>query len=309
MAAAEGGMRRLVFGHGKVRTLWFSPESRFLLVRESGGHGAELLHVYDLAADRELYRLPLGPAQWVAVSPDCRQMAFAVPRNRDWMIFCRPIDPESPVQPNVLHWSKGLLLGLAFSPDGQTLAGAGSWQSSAVTETGVRRWKGDGSGPRPTLSVPWAVYALAYSADGRWLAGGDVASHVRVWDAEEHRRADLSHPAMVHRLVFHPEATHLAAVCGLGVTLWTIPDGVRAAELGPHPGDVLDTAFAPDGRSIATVGPDEQVRIWSLGGGLLTTCDWEIGQVRAVAFAPDGLTMACGGDHGQVVIWDQDPSL
>jgi WD40 repeat protein len=71
-----------------------------------------------------------------------------------------------------------------------------------------------------------------------------------------------------------------------------------------HPGLVKAVAFAPDGKTLASVGSNGGIRLWDLASGK------EIGHIPgpadglgSIAFAPDGKSLA-GGGHGTVWVWE-----
>jgi WD40 repeat protein len=72
-------------------------------------------------------------------------------------------------------------------------------------------------------------------------------------------------------------------------------------------GNVLWTAFSPDGERLATCGTDCEVRIWQVRSGhLLRICHGHANWVRFVVFSPDGQTLAsCGADR-TIRLWTED---
>jgi hypothetical protein len=164
-----------------------------------------------------------------------------------------------------LHGHAAEVQGVAFSPDGRTLATTSSDQTAPI-----RLWDlTDRDRPRP-LGQPLtghtnAVLAVAFSPDGHTLATGSYDQTVRLWDlTARDRPRPLGQP------------------------------------LTGHTGAVLEVALSPDGRTLATASKDQTVRLWDLTDrerpqplGQPLTAN-QIGAVFAVAFAPDGRTLATG---------------
>ncbi|GAA3459515.1 WD40 repeat domain-containing serine/threonine protein kinase [Saccharothrix longispora] len=74
------------------------------------------------------------------------------------------------------------------------------------------------------------------------------------------------------------------------------------AELAGHTDTVIDVAFSPDGRSLATASQDGTVRLWDLTSHQQVGPPFE-GPVSALAFSPDGRTLITGGAVG-TRLWD-----
>ncbi len=67
---------------------------------------------------------------------------------------------------------------------------------------------------------------------------------------------------------------------------------------------VMSLAFAPDGKTIATVGYDRDLRVWDVATGCLrASLRAHSYDLTAVAYSPDGNTIASGDYDGNVRLW------
>ena len=80
---------------------------------------------------------------------------------------------------------------------------------------------------------------------------------------------------------------------------------IARRSLPGHEAQVMDLAFSPDGKQLASVGIDYALRFWDVETGvgqLLFGSDWH---ARSVAFSPDGQRIAFQhGTGGRVGVWD-----
>ena len=132
-------------------------------------------------------------------------------------------------------------------PIGALAAGSGL-AAAGIGEPRV--WREDGS-PVVSLSghAPAAVTALAFSAEGALLAGGDADGML---------------------------------------ALWPLPAGGPVTQvLEAHAGHVRAIALHPDGKRVVTCGEDGRVALWELSGDLLAEADAG-GAVEALALAQSG---------------------
>ena len=63
-------------------------------------------------------------------------------------------------------------------------------------------------------------------------------------------------------------------------------------------------SYAPDGKTLVTLGNDRTVRIWDISGKELTQLKGHQGIVESVSYGPDGKTLVTRGKDGTVRIWD-----
>ena len=156
--------------------------------------------------------------------------------------------------------------GVAFSPDGTTIA-------SAAIDGTVWLWDTETWELKQTLTVKSLVSSVVFSPDGLTLAGGSNDGTVLLWDTEtwELRHTLTGHLDEVYRVAFSPDGRTLASAIADGtVRLWdtetwepkrTLTDGYASR--------MVSIAFSPDGQTLASAGGirDRIVRLWDVENG------------------------------------------
>jgi WD40 repeat protein/DNA-binding SARP family transcriptional activator len=212
-----------------------------------------------------------------------------------------------------LHHGVGLT-GVAFSPDGRTLATA--------ADDGVWLWD---LKTRRRLDLPLSahggeqVLAVAFSHDGRMLASGGADGTARLWNVA--RRAPASRPLLMHvdgvnGVAFSPD-DHMLVAAGGGsedasvpsrgaARLWSVPSGrPLGPPFKPTVQTIGDVEFSPDGALLAFTGNDTRVRLWDVQARRMAGTPLVAAlPLFDVAFSPDGSTLATVGDFGLVRLWD-----
>ncbi|MFI0366443.1 WD40 repeat domain-containing serine/threonine protein kinase [Actinomadura sp. 1N219] len=197
--------------------------------------------------------------------------------------------------------------GVAFSPDGKTLA--------CSTEQVITLW--DVLGRRQLATLAKGVYSgisgLAFSLDGRSLATAGE-EQVTLWDVAR-RKAVGTLRGRVDRVAFGRDGRTLAAAYGQedSVTLWDVARRRRIVTLSGREIREKDdrfavgtVAFSPDGRTLsAAFGNPEienSVTLWDLAGRrqIATLTGRDSG-----SFSPDSRILAVASrEKDAVMLWD-----
>jgi WD40 repeat protein len=198
------------------------------------------------------------------------------------------------------------ILAVAFRPDGATLAAldgsGGATVFDATTGAVVARLR---------LGASHDTKALAYSPDGRWLAGaGPDQTTVCLFDAHTYEPSArfAGHVGVIRTMTFSPDSRRLAS-CSSDhtVRLWQIDSGACQVLRG-HTDEVFAAAFHPDGTRLATAGRDRAVWLWDLATGQeVARLQGHTGYVWSLAFSPDGKSLVSGSGDFTVRLWDTEP--
>jgi WD40 repeat protein len=211
------------------------------------------VRLWDAATGEAVADLPHGGnVRALALSPDGKRlvaMGDLTDGLRVWDVASRrPI--------GTYQTAENRLWAVAYRPGGAHIAVLGPGHVIEVLDaaTGQRVATAD-AGARLEY---WAYRrALAYSPDGRLLAGPYEGNRVGLWEAD------------TYRLV---------------------------GTLTGHEGTVLSVAFSADGRLLASGGADSLIKVWDVASrGCRRTLQGHADVVFAAVFHPDGSRIASGG--------------
>jgi WD40 repeat protein len=207
----------------------------------------------------------------------------------------------------------GLILAVAYSPDGTRLAAGGLDQLIHVWDalTGKELFTCRGH--------TGSITTVAFSADGKRLVSGDSSGkglpgggEVRLWDAATGKNLQIwPAPAIVRAVAFGPDG-RLAAGCADGTIKRWDSAGKELPAL-KHAVQIHALAFSPDGALLACCDGQltpkgtlpGQVKVWDFQDGReVLKLKGHAAPVVGVAFAPDGKQLISADTLGSVKFWD-----
>jgi WD40 repeat protein/serine/threonine protein kinase len=202
--------------------------------------------------------------------------------------------------PVVMPPNSGAVTALTYSPDGSLLAVAGG--KILIRNANTGKVQGELQGPSP-----W-VGALAFDPTGGWLASGDLAGNVLLWDlATGQQMQKFATGSEVHALVFLDRPRRLVTHGKDAVLLFNLESGKTEPERTVAlAGGRIRTLVADRARSRLVVGL-ENGALGSLSLPDLTPGPRlehaHDGSVACLALSPDGRLLASASDH-RVVLRD-----
>jgi WD40 repeat protein/nucleoside phosphorylase len=152
-----------------------------------------------------------------------------------------------------------------------------------------------------------AVWACAWSPDGKRFMSASHDGCMRLWDAASGEMQMLLH---AEREIFccdwSPDGQRLLSGSGDGqLRLWHAVSGQLQKCWHGHDGRISCCAWSPDGMRILSAGEDQCMRLWDAASGVeLCVMSGYEDNISACAWSPNGALFASGSKDGNLCIWN-----
>ncbi len=301
--------------HQSVRTLAWSPDSRFLV---SAGNG-NVIDIWN-AATGELvrsYRDHAGGIRGVAWAPNGKYIASA---SEDKTVHVWEASSGKTVL--VYRGHSHFVTSVAWSPDNRCM-------TSSSIDRSVQIWDVQTG----YVYVNYTqhndvVYRTSWSPDGKCIASTGYNGAVRVWEAMSgrHLLTYSGHVGEVLALAWSPDGTFLASGgTNASLQVWEALSGRMVQNYSGSSVQIFSLSWAPDGQRLVSGGAESQVRIWDRATGqpafvyightdrtvpsgyALNSYSQQLShprlEISAVAWSPDGACIASGDSANSIHVW------
>lgn len=329
-------------GHWKpIQRLAFSPNGKLLV---SAGYDKQVI-VHDISEQREAVRSEATGAVWsLAFSPDGRLLlagvgnggpnVWAIREEAKRLDFLRAGIEQGGTQRALIFTRDGTRLVTAIEEERSLHV----WSTHSLLGREVRRFTAaclavdeerdlavsaldDGSIRAHEFSTGDIQATLPrhhtapllqakFTSSGDMLATSGNDGQVFLWDARTFQllyQLEVEDPAFpVLSLSFSPNGGVLAGGSELGsVRLWNTSTGTVQYDLQPASEGDVQTAFSPDGATLATAnGAKPGVELWQVSSGQRVGVIATNQAIYGLMFTPDSSLLIGGGHSTGVLVWD-----
>jgi RNA polymerase sigma factor (sigma-70 family) len=286
---------------GRASTATFAPDGRTIAIGVLTSQNVSEIQIWNVAERAIVRRFDAGEQFWLgqmAFSSDGKMLASTRREPKDKTVI-RLWEVSTGKALLALEGHTGEVRGLAFSPDGRTLASAGTDQ--------ILLWDAGTGNKTREIKAGGIVWSVAFSPDGKWVYAPQNTA-VKTWDVatgKEGREFETRFGGTTYITLSRDGKSVAASGARYDekrqelircAHIWDTATGTVRYIDGTQE-EFGRLAFSPNGKLIASTGNNENtsVRLWDAGTGKSVLGDGVIGaRVSSVSFSADGKVIATG---------------
>ncbi len=279
-------------GLSAVRALAYSPDSSLLAVATAAGQVllynayGEVLHSFETSPIRD----------YCAICWPSSGQKFIVGHARSFQVCTLDgqvtnLSTNASVEPNITA--------LALVTD--DLLAVGTSTHLQLYQFSTKRYVPGGH------VEPQGVHGLSAHKATKQLAWTTGEHRLRTWKMTSPDKHDIPLGKHSGAVAIHPQGNQLAVAVDWKVLVFNL--GVKRPnhELVAHKGRVTGLAYSADGRTLASCGWDNTVRLWSVATREEQfRFPLQLGPLSTLCISPDGTRFAVAGSDGPLVILDTE---
>lgn len=307
---AAGGNELLSWSVSHLESFSYSPDGETLI--SSSSIGDDSVKLWGAATGDLLFTLTGDNAGGIPIwSADSLTLAWINYGVGDYAVTLRNVASG---EVRSLRGHPSYLEGLAFSPDGRTLATSSMWNAASQPNDLLKLWDTASGQVLHTLDGHSNTVAnVAFSPDGTTLASTSWDGTIKLWDVASgsELRTLSGNTGLGYSVAFSPDGKILASAfndsAGVVVKLWDVAGGSELRTLSVNTDGGLNVAFSPDGKVLVLSNYFGYglLQMWDVASGQeLPSFNEDAETLRSFAFSLDGGTLAIGSEDGTVTLWD-----
>jgi WD40 repeat protein len=210
---------------------------------------------------------------------------------------------KSPRLIKFLHGHTDRVREVAFHPKNPALL------ASVGDDKAIRLWDLETFEPHggtPLLHKE-KLFSVAFNHTGTILASGGNEKVIRFWDVETHKQVDkLNEPSGSEKVAFSSDGNLFASASVGTVGLWDVDMSKKWSHAGHDGQNVLNVAFSPDSKHLASSSSDKTVILWDVASGeQKKTLSGHEDEIEGLAFSPTDDTLLVSASRDKTIrFWD-----
>ncbi|MEC4812168.1 MAG: NACHT domain-containing protein [Scytonema sp. PMC 1069.18] len=153
-----------------------------------------------------------------------------------------------------------------------------------------------------------AIFAVAFSPDGKLFATGDASCKILIWRCEDSQPIAVceGHKDWIRSIAFSPDGKVVASASyDRTIKLWNILTGECLKTLQGHGGRVNSVTISSNNKILVSGSSDNTIKIWNVHTGeCFKTLQGHTSRIHSVTISPDSLILASSSRDKTIKIWN-----